>query len=66
MLRRLPLPQLPLVPAAAAGLLLHGLVGVEAFKPGEKIIIPGVIRQGATRENYISDGKQRKLLLEPM
>ena len=66
MLRRRPFPQLPLVPAATAGLLLHGLAGVEAFKPGEKLIIPGVISKGATRENYISDGKQRKLLLEPM
>ena len=66
MLRRRPFPQLPLVPAATAGLLLHGLVGVDALEPGEKLISPGVISPGATRQNYISDGKQRKLLLEPM
>ena len=65
-MRRLPLPQLPLVPAGSPSLLLHGLVGVDASKPGEKLIIPGVISPSATSQNYISDGKQRKLLLESM
>ena len=60
------MPQLSLVPAGPPGLLLHGLVGVDAFKPGEKLIIPRVISHGATPQNYISDGKQGKLLLEPM
>ena len=66
MLRRLPLPQLPLVPAGSPSLLLHGLVGVDASEPGEKLIIPGVISSSSTSQNYISDGKQRKLLLESM